>query len=238
MLFGLGWPAPHRVIPNAATDGGATTTGTPASCRASINAGSGLLPKPPDRDDLGNANAGTGAAVVLPHRPDRRNAGAAVDRAALLCRTDRAADDLGHIGPAGGCRSGAGRTMKHESGTLVLRRRMRDVHPIPGFPAETRPHRRAADRAATGRGHRGAARHPGLEPDGAVRWLDSSGQVYGGAEAANAAVSAALGTGCRCWSTGSRASGPSQDVVYRWVADHRYRFPGTTPYCESHPVAC
>ena len=27
-----------------------------------------------------------------------------------------------------------------------------------------------------------------------IWWLDSSGQVYGGAEAANAAVSAALGT--------------------------------------------
>ena len=31
-----------------------------------------------------------------------------------------------------------------------------------------------------------------------VWWLDSSGQVYGGAEAANAAVSAALGTRLRC----------------------------------------
>ena len=29
-----------------------------------------------------------------------------------------------------------------------------------------------------------------------------------------------------------------QNTVYRWVADHRYRFPGKTPYCESHPVAC
>jgi predicted DCC family thiol-disulfide oxidoreductase YuxK len=29
-----------------------------------------------------------------------------------------------------------------------------------------------------------------------------------------------------------------QNAVYRWVADHRFRFPGTTPYCESHPVAC
>ena len=29
-----------------------------------------------------------------------------------------------------------------------------------------------------------------------------------------------------------------QGFIYRWVADHRYRFPGTTPYCESHPVAC
>ena len=29
-----------------------------------------------------------------------------------------------------------------------------------------------------------------------------------------------------------------QNAVYRWIADHRYRFPGTTPYCESHPVGC
>ncbi|HZE16687.1 MAG TPA: hypothetical protein VE197_13820, partial [Mycobacterium sp.] len=29
-----------------------------------------------------------------------------------------------------------------------------------------------------------------------------------------------------------------EDAVYRWVAKHRYRFPETTPYCESHPGAC
>jgi predicted DCC family thiol-disulfide oxidoreductase YuxK len=29
-----------------------------------------------------------------------------------------------------------------------------------------------------------------------------------------------------------------EDAVYRWVAAHRYRFPGTTPYCQSHPAAC
>jgi predicted DCC family thiol-disulfide oxidoreductase YuxK len=30
----------------------------------------------------------------------------------------------------------------------------------------------------------------------------------------------------------------AQNAIYRWVADHRYRFPGKTPYCESHPIAC
>jgi len=72
----------------------------------------------------------------------------------------------------------------------------------------------------------------------AVRWLDASGAVYSGAEAANAAVSSALGTRVplRIYRIpGVRAL---EDAVYRWVAGHRYRFPGTTPYCESHPVAC
>jgi predicted DCC family thiol-disulfide oxidoreductase YuxK len=71
-----------------------------------------------------------------------------------------------------------------------------------------------------------------------VRWLDSSGDVYSGAEAANVAVSAALGT--RLPLIIYRLPGMRflQNAVYRWVAGHRYRFPGTTPFCESHPVAC
>jgi predicted DCC family thiol-disulfide oxidoreductase YuxK len=71
-----------------------------------------------------------------------------------------------------------------------------------------------------------------------VRWLDASGEVYAGAEAANAAVSAALGT--RLPLRFYRMPGIRwlQEAIYRWVAAHRYRFPGTTPYCESHPAAC
>ncbi len=72
----------------------------------------------------------------------------------------------------------------------------------------------------------------------AVRWLDSSGSVYAGAEAANAAVSAALGTGLPLLIYRIPGIRSLEDTVYRWVADHRYRFPGTTPYCESHPIAC
>lgn len=71
-----------------------------------------------------------------------------------------------------------------------------------------------------------------------ARWLDDSGAVYSGAEAMNAAVSAALGSALplRIYRIpGIRAL---QNGVYRWVAGHRYRFPGTTPHCESHPVAC
>jgi predicted DCC family thiol-disulfide oxidoreductase YuxK len=72
----------------------------------------------------------------------------------------------------------------------------------------------------------------------AMRWLDSSGAVYTGAEAWAAAWSVALGT--RLPLLFYRIPGIRfiQDAVYGWVAAHRYRFPGTTPYCESHPVAC
>lgn len=72
----------------------------------------------------------------------------------------------------------------------------------------------------------------------AVRWLDSSGRVYSGAEAANAALSSAIGT--RLPLLLYRVTGIRfvEDVVYRWVAANRRRFPGTTPYCQSHPAAC
>jgi predicted DCC family thiol-disulfide oxidoreductase YuxK len=72
----------------------------------------------------------------------------------------------------------------------------------------------------------------------AAKWLDDSGAVYTGAEAMNAALAAAVGTALplRCYRLpGMRAL---QNAIYRYVAGHRYRFPGTTPYCESHPVAC
>jgi predicted DCC family thiol-disulfide oxidoreductase YuxK len=87
----------------------------------------------------------------------------------------------------------------------------------------------------------GVAERLGIHPSQlleSVRWLDSSGAVYSGAEAVNAALSASLGT--RLPPRIYRLPGirSLQDAVYRWIADHRYRFPGTTPYCESHPVAC
>ena len=87
----------------------------------------------------------------------------------------------------------------------------------------------------------GAAQRLSIAPTSlleSVRWLDSSGTVYSGAEAANAALSAAIGT--RIPLVIYRIPGIRfiEDVVYRWVVAHRYRFPGTTPYCESHPSAC
>ena len=69
-------------------------------------------------------------------------------------------------------------------------------------------------------------------------WLDESGAVYGGAEALNAALSTALGSRLPLLIYRIPGIRLIQNTVYRWVANHRYRFPGTTPYCESHPVAC
>ncbi|MDT5388927.1 MAG: hypothetical protein QOE04_2568 [Mycobacterium sp.] len=71
-----------------------------------------------------------------------------------------------------------------------------------------------------------------------VWWLDASGAVCGGAEAVNSALSAALGTRIPIWFYRVPGVRQLQEWAYRWVAAHRYRFPGTTPYCESHPVAC
>jgi predicted DCC family thiol-disulfide oxidoreductase YuxK len=87
----------------------------------------------------------------------------------------------------------------------------------------------------------GVAKRLGIPDDRlleAMRWLDGSGAVYTGAEAWAAAWSVALGT--RLPLRFYRIPGIRfiQNAVYRWVANHRYRFRGTTPYCESHPVAC
>lgn len=69
-------------------------------------------------------------------------------------------------------------------------------------------------------------------------WLDESGAVYDGAHAVNMALSVALGTRLPLIVYRIPGVRQLQEFVYRWVAGHRYRFRGTTPYCESHPVAC
>ena len=116
---------------------------------------------------------------------------------------------------------------------------MRDVHPVPGFPAQARTGpaicRPSRCKARARRERLGIPPHRAAGI-GAV--AGSSGDVYSGAEAANAAVSAALGTRLPLLIYRIPGIRSLQNAIYRWVADHRYRFPGTTPYCESHPVAC
>lgn len=72
----------------------------------------------------------------------------------------------------------------------------------------------------------------------AARWRDDSGVVYESAQAMNAAVAAALGSRLPLLIYRIPGIRALQDAVYRYVAGHRYRFPGTTPYCESYPVSC
>lgn len=69
-------------------------------------------------------------------------------------------------------------------------------------------------------------------------WLDSSGAVFAGAHAMNAALSAALGTRLPLWIYRIPGIGALQEVAYRWIATHRYRFRGVTPLCESDPKRC
>jgi predicted DCC family thiol-disulfide oxidoreductase YuxK len=69
-------------------------------------------------------------------------------------------------------------------------------------------------------------------------WLDSSGAVFAGAEAMNAALSAGLGTSLPLWIYRRPGLRALQNAIYRWVAAHRYRFRGVTPLCEAEPTRC
>jgi predicted DCC family thiol-disulfide oxidoreductase YuxK len=87
----------------------------------------------------------------------------------------------------------------------------------------------------------GVAERLGIAPENlldAVRWIDANGTIYSGAEATNAAVSMAIGTRIPLMIYRIPGIRFIEDVVYRWVVAHRYKFPGTTPYCETHPAAC
>ena len=68
--------------------------------------------------------------------------------------------------------------------------------------------------------------------------LGAPAQTSTALQAANAAVAAALGTRIPLLVYRIPGMRAAQEAIYRWVAEHRYRFPGTTPYCESHPVSC
>ncbi|WP_445167393.1 thiol-disulfide oxidoreductase DCC family protein [Mycolicibacterium sp. Dal123E01] len=69
-------------------------------------------------------------------------------------------------------------------------------------------------------------------------WLDSSGSVFHGAKAINAALATAIGTDLPITIYRLPGIGAVQELVYRWVAAHRYKFRGVTPLCESDPQRC
>lgn len=70
----------------------------------------------------------------------------------------------------------------------------------------------------------------------AVQWLGPDGVSRSGADAVNAVMSVLAGTGLP--SAVYRATSGLQERAYRWVADHRSRFPGATPHCQDHPADC
>jgi predicted DCC family thiol-disulfide oxidoreductase YuxK len=83
--------------------------------------------------------------------------------------------------------------------------------------------------------HAGVSRE---ELAASVYWLDDDGSRCRGAEAANAALSAALGTAVPLRVYRIPGMRQVQDAVYRWVSANRHRLPGTTPWCTEHPDSC
>ena len=70
----------------------------------------------------------------------------------------------------------------------------------------------------------------------AVQWCGPDGHRLAGAAAVSAVLDTVTGTPIP--SALYRVTAPVQERVYRWVADHRSRFPGMTPYCQSYPGSC
>jgi len=70
----------------------------------------------------------------------------------------------------------------------------------------------------------------------AIRWRGEDGATAAGAEAANAALAVALQ---RRWPVAVyRRTRRVQDAMYDWVARHRGRLPGMTPWCQTYPADC
>jgi nitronate monooxygenase len=84
MLFGLGWPAPHRVVANAATRRWCHADGRIKLAPRLINAGSGVLAKLPDRAIMPVLGMQTPSLPVFsPIAPTIGMPDSAVDRMAL-----------------------------------------------------------------------------------------------------------------------------------------------------------
>jgi nitronate monooxygenase len=83
-LFGLGWPAPHRVVANAATRRWCDADGTAKLAPRLINAGSALLAKLPDRAATSAVRVQTPRLPLFsPIAPTAEMPMSVVDRAAL-----------------------------------------------------------------------------------------------------------------------------------------------------------
>ncbi len=83
---------------------------------------------------------------------------------------------------------------------------------------------------------RGAPRRHGLTAAecAAAAWaVDADGTPHRGAAAVNVALAAALGTSVPVRLYRVRPIGRLQDRAYAWVARHRSRLPGTTPWCQA-----
>jgi predicted DCC family thiol-disulfide oxidoreductase YuxK len=70
----------------------------------------------------------------------------------------------------------------------------------------------------------------------AVQWLGPDGRRRSGAAAVNGVLDVLTRTPAP--SALYRLTSWPQERLYRWVADHRSRFPGTTPHCAARPDAC
>lgn len=64
------------------------------------------------------------------------------------------------------------------------------------------------------------------------------GHAVSGARAVANILDTALGTRFFGALYGLPLVARTQETVYRWVAAHRGRFPGVTPWCEQHPGQC
>jgi len=70
------------------------------------------------------------------------------------------------------------------------------------------------------------------------RKVTGGGAAYRGAAAVNRAVEVALGVRGLSGLYVVPGITALQNRVYRWVADHRHRLPGATPWCTAHPADC
>ena len=78
-----------------------------------------------------------------------------------------------------------------------------------------------------------------LEECKATAWaIAPDGGRYRGAEAVNAALATALGTGLPLLLYSLPGIRQLQDFIYYLVASNRSLLPGDQPYCAQHPAEC